>query len=76
MNFRVLFDPEKRPDLPRCEAHRKTPYANDGIGTDYRCSFAAHYVVNGKDLCSKHAGTELLRMMKEEGYQLVKGDEK
>jgi hypothetical protein len=62
MEFRVLHAAVVKPETPRCEAMRKTPYANDHIKTDYQCSFASLYVINGKCLCTKHAGAELLRL--------------
>ena len=62
MDFRVLHTPAAKPDLPQCEAQRKTPYANDTPTTDRQCSWSALYVINGKCLCSKHAGAELLRL--------------
>lgn len=62
MDFRVLHAAVIKPETPQCEAQRITPYANDHARTDYQCSFASLYVINGKHLCTRHAGAELLRL--------------
>ena len=60
--FKVLYVPSVAPDLPQCEAFRKTTYANDTESTDLQCKWSARFDINGKLLCSKHAGKELLRL--------------
>lgn len=62
MEFKVLHAAVVKPETPQCEAIRKTPYANDKPDTDRQCSWASLYCINGKYLCSKHAGAELLRL--------------
>lgn len=62
MEFKTLYKRPEKPDLPQCEAIRKTPYANDHEGTDFQCKWSAMYSINGKLLCSKHAGAELLKL--------------
>ena len=47
MEFRVLHAAVVKPETPRCEAMRKTPYANDHIKTDYQCSFVLRLHTEG-----------------------------
>lgn len=71
MTFRVLYTPAvPPPELPQCEAMRKTPYANDHSRTDFQCKWSARYFINGKLLCSKHAGQEALKMFRDGSVSL------
>lgn len=65
MDFKVLHSPVAPPDLPQCEAIRRSTYASDKTHTDRQCRWKAMYTINGKDLCSKHAGAELLKLHRE-----------
>lgn len=65
MDFTVLYQRPDKPELPRCEAQRKTNYANDSDNTDRQCKWSAVVSIDGKPLCSKHAGAELLRIYME-----------
>lgn len=62
MTFKILYNPPTAPELPQCEALRKTGYANDTDKTDFQCKWSARFNINGKMLCSKHAGRELLQL--------------
>lgn len=62
MEFRVLHARVIKPETPQCEAIRKSNYANDKTTTDRQCKWSSVVVINGKHLCSKHAGAELLRL--------------
>jgi len=59
----VLFTPAPKPDLPQCEAIRATPYANDTPDRDRRCKWSARYRIDGRLLCSKHAGPAALEIL-------------
>lgn len=65
IDFKVLYVPAVEPDLPQCEADRKSNYANDRHDTDRQCRWSARYHINGKLLCKKHAGIEALAMLTE-----------
>lgn len=39
----------------RCQATRTSLYANDHADTDKQCQCQAQYVVNGQNLCRRHA---------------------
>lgn len=62
MDFRILYSKAVKPELPQCEAQRKTNYANDSDKTDRQCKWSAVVSIDGRHLCSKHAGAELLRI--------------
>lgn len=52
------------PDSERCEALLMDMYLRP---TDDRCGHLATVVVNGRQLCSKHAGPYALTLMLEKG---------
>ena len=42
--------------LPQCEVQRKGVYANDTPQTDKQCNFRGIFVIDGANLCRRHAG--------------------
>lgn len=51
------------PSLPQCEAGRVTVYANDTARTDRQCRRRAKFRLDGKSLCTKHAGVTALAIL-------------
>lgn len=47
----------------QCEANRECNYHNDTPKTNRQCCFSARFEVNGKLLCSKHAGVAALKIL-------------
>lgn len=52
-----------KPELPRCEAHRKSKYANDSDDSDLQCTRSATYRINGMNYCKPHAGDFALKLL-------------
>lgn len=65
MTMRVLWKDPVKPNLPQCEAIRQTPYANDTPERNKQCKWSARYRINGRNLCSKHAGQAALALLVE-----------
>jgi len=49
--------------LPRCEAVREAAYYNDTAATDKQCKLHAKYELEGKNLCTSHAGQVALSIL-------------
>lgn len=50
-------------ETPQCEAMRTNPYANDTDKTDFQCKWSSRYRIDGRNLCSKHAGIAALEIL-------------
>jgi uncharacterized protein (DUF2461 family) len=50
-------------DLPRCEAERTEPYANDTAATNKRCKRSAKFNVDGRSYCTRHAEAVSLSLL-------------
>jgi len=48
---------------PRCATQRKSIYYNDKPSTDKQCTLKARYIINGKPLCSRHAGIAAIEIL-------------
>lgn len=62
-----LVEPVAQVVLPRCEAIRTSPYANDTDTTDRQCRWSAKFRIDGRNLCSKHAGPVALEILLRQG---------
>lgn len=47
----------------QCEATREAKYHSDRPSTDRRCQLSSRFEVNGRRLCSKHAGVAALHLL-------------
>lgn len=63
MNSRVKRLWPDLSELGQCEAAREGKYGNDTPQTDRQCVFTAKYLVDGKRLCTRHAGVAALRIL-------------
>ena len=63
MQIERLIEPVEKVETPQCEAIRVTDYANDADKTDRQCKWASRYIINGRYLCSKHAGPVALEIL-------------
>ena len=62
-----LYQVLKPVPTPRCEAERTEPYLTDTAETDMQCRFKSRYKIDGKYLCTRHAGKAALQILLKEG---------